>query len=141
MISLFKQNTPTGRLISLYVATFGGSVEQNLLDYNDLVNKNYGGSDNTHNVRPWNRIPVTPGSKLVMTCDLAVTEFDVRFYDENGTYDSSDTYAEYNDLTVSCEFTVPDYCVSILPKWYRTGTELLVDELIAANPVIKYVRE
>jgi hypothetical protein len=120
-------------------ASYPGGGEQNLLDYDDLVNKNYGGSANTYNVRPENMIAVKPGSTLVMDCDITVTEFDVRFYDASGTYQSDKTYAEYNELTGHCVFNVPDDSFYFLPKWYRAGQELSVADLVAANPVIKYV--
>lgn len=115
------------------------SGDVNLLDYSDLVNKNYGGDDSAYNVRPVNKIAVTPGSSLVMTCELQVNEFNVRFYSEDGTYQSDKTLSKYGNETTHVAITVPDDSYFILPKWHKTGDGLSVETLVTANPVIKYV--
>lgn len=112
--------------------------EENLLDYTDLANKNYGGDDNNYNVRPINRIAVTPGAAMVMDCELKVSMFDIRFYSEAGTYQSSYTISKTGDSTKHVEFTVPDDSYYILPKWHRASNALTVAELVENNPVIKY---
>lgn len=112
--------------------------EENLLDYGDLVNKNYGGSANAYNVRPENKIAVTPGSSLVMTCELWVNEFDVRFYSEDGTYQSDKTLSVYGDGSLHVDITVPGDSYFILPKWHKSDG-LSVETLVAANPIIKYI--
>ena len=122
------------KLMFLKAATGGGN--KNLLDYSDLVNKNYSGNANTHNVRPEHLIAVKSGSTINMTF-MAVNETNVRFYDEDKTYQSSHTISQYNVSEV--EFTVPDGMHYILPKWYQTDEVLPVETFVANNPVIKYV--
>lgn len=115
----------------------GGSGEQNLLDYTDLVNKTYGGDTNMNNVRPNNKIAVEPGTSLVLT-GPQVSEVDIRFYDENATYQSSKTIEVYKSGTVEINFTVPEGMYYMLPKWYLSTGELPVETFIQSNPVIKY---
>ena len=112
--------------------------QQNILDYSNLVNKNYGGSNNAYNVRPQNNIAVTPGSSLRMTCDLLVAEFDVRFYSKDGTLQSDRTLVKYGNDTASVAINVPNDSYFILPKWY-IPTGLSVEMLVANNPIINYV--
>lgn len=111
--------------------------EENLLDYSDLVNKNYGGSANAYNVRTEGVINVKPGASMVLT-GLQVDQLNVRFYDKDGNYNNQ-SVVKYNIETPVVEFTVPDDCYSLRPKWYRVETELPVSEVVASNPVIKYI--
>ena len=122
----------------LFLHAAAGKQEENLLDYADLVNQNYGGDASVNNVRPKSRIAVTPGADMVMDCDLKVNEFNIRFYSESGTYQSSYTISKTGNSTKHVEFTVPDDSFFILPKWNKTGEGLSVAELIENNPVIKY---
>ena len=112
--------------------------QENILDYSDLANKNYGGSTSASNVRPQNIIAVTPGSSLRMTCDILVAEFDVRFYSEDGTLQSDRTLVKYGNDTGSVAINVPNDSYFILPKWY-IASGLSVEMLIANNPIINYV--
>ena len=112
--------------------------QKNILDYSDLVNKNYGGANNAYNVRPQNKIAVTPGSSLRMTCDLLVGEFDVRFYSEDGTHQSDRTLVKYGDGTGNVVINVPSDSYFILPKWY-IPSGLSVEMVVANNAIINYV--
>lgn len=122
----------------MFLKAASGKKDENLLDYSDLVNKSYGGDASDYNVRPENKIAVTPGKPMVMECDLKVSEFNIRFYGETGTYQSSYTISKYGSSTKKVEFTVPEDSYFILPKWNRSGDALLVAELVENNPVIKY---
>ena len=113
------------------------SGAKNLLDYSDLVNKNYGGHESTSNVRTEGVIAVRPGASMILT-GPEVSQLDIRFYDADGNYNNQKV-TTYIDATVSVEFTVPDDCVSLRPKWYNSQGDLSVDDVIAGNPVIKYV--
>lgn len=123
--------------IMCLAASYPGGGEQNLLDYDDLVNMNYGGDYSAYNVRTQGFIAVTPGSTIQLT-GLRVNETNIRFYDESNAYQSAYTVSKNGDNTISFTFTVPDDSYYIRPKWNRT-TPLPVSEFIASNPVIKYV--
>ena len=109
--------------------------EQNLLVYSDLVNKNYSGNPNNYNVRPEHLIAVKPGSSLFLS-SMWVNETNIRFYDENETYQSAYTVTKYGEKEFT--FDVPDGMHYILPKWYQADVELPVETFIESNPVIKY---
>lgn len=121
----------------LFLKAVSGSGEQNLLNYSDLVNKNYGGQTNMQNVRTEGTISVRPGASMILT-GLEISQLDIRFYDADGNYNSQKV-TKYGEDTTSVEFVVPNDCYSLRPKWYREGGELSVDAVVASNPVIKYV--
>ena len=112
--------------------------KKNLLDYSDLVNKNYGGDPSNYNVRTEGMIVVSPGASMVLT-GLQVTQVDIRFYAENKSLQSDKTVSKYGNDTSNVEFTVPDDSYFIRPKWYRSTTPITVEEVISSKPVIKYV--
>ena len=103
---------------------------KNLLDPDDLVNKNYGGNNNLYNVRPEHLIPIVPGASMVLQ-GLAVNETNIRFYDAEGNYQSNYTISYYG---IGIEtFTVPSDSYYCLPKWYRSDTELTIKEVAAVS--------
>lgn len=120
----------------LFLKAASPAAETNLLDYTDLVNKNYGGDPSNYNVRTEGMIAVTPGASMVLT-GLQVTQVDIRFYAENKSLLSDSTVSKYGIDTTKVEFTVPDDSYFIRPKWHRT-TAITVEEVIASKPVIKY---
>lgn len=123
------------QLLFLHAAT--GKQEENLLDYADLVNKTYGGDPSSKNVLPAHKITVTPGASMLLT-GPKVTELMIRFYDENNVYLSDSTITKWGSSAQNVSFTVPDNAATIWPKW-NDNAGLSVADLIAANPVIKYV--
>lgn len=118
----------------------GGGGNTNLLDYRDLVNKNYSGNNNMYNVRPEHLIPVRPGTAIIIT-GPQVSEQNTRFYDENGDYQSSYTITHYTMDTPYSWFIVPSDSYFILPKWYNTNEELPVETFVASKPTVEYAVE
>lgn len=110
----------------------------NIMDYADLVNKNYGGNTNAHNVRPDNIIPVNPGKTLRIS-GVQVNELNVRFYTISGDLQSNYSLSFYNEATPLETFTVPNDSYFILPKWYKVNEELPVSAVTEANTTIEYV--
>lgn len=125
------------KLMFLAAITSTEPQEENLLDYDDLENLNYGGDESAYNVRTRGMIEVEPGRSMRLT-GLMVSEVNIRFYDESKAYQASETISKYADDTVSFDFVIPEGCYYIRPKWHRT-TPLPVSEVIASNPVIKYI--
>ncbi len=121
-------------LMLLKAASGGGG---NLLDYSDLVNKNYGGDPNNYNVRTEGMIAVRPGASMVLT-GLQVTQVDIRFYAENKSAQLDKTVTKTGSDTKKVEFTVPEDSYFIRPKWHRSTAPITVEEVIASKPVIKY---
>ena len=107
---------------------------KNLLDVNDLIQKNFGGETTTHNVRTATSIPVVPGSTLTWY-GLKVGEKHIRFYDKNGSYQSDYTIIFWN--TVTKTFTVPSDSYFIRVMWYDPA-ELTIEQVIESNPIIEY---
>lgn len=103
---------------------------KNLLNPDDLVNKNYGGNDNLYNVRPEHLIPIVPGTSMVLQ-GLAVNETNIRFYDAEGNQQSDYTISYYGIAIKT--FTVPSDSYYCLPKWYRSDTELTIEEVAAVS--------
>lgn len=123
------------QLLFLHAATT--KQEENLLDYADLVNKTYSGDPSDKNVLPAHKITVAPGASMLLT-GPTVTELMIRFYDEGGSYLSDSTITKWGIGAQNVSFTVPDNAAAILPKW-NNSAGISVADLIAANPVIKYV--
>ena len=120
----------------LFLKAASPAAETNLLDYTDLVNKNYGGDPSNYNVRTEGVNAVEAGKKLRLT-GPKVTEVNIRFYDESKTYQSTHTISKYAEDTESFDFIVPEGCAYIRPKWNKSSG-LTVEEFIASKPVIKY---
>ena len=109
---------------------------KNLINFDDLVQKDFYNATTTANVRMNDMISVCPGATMTLT-SLVTSGRYVRFYDKNGDHQSDYNITWYN-TNLSNTFTVPNDSYYLRIMWYNYNITLSIEEVVASNPVLEY---